>query len=171
MTGYHISAGLAGKILRVDLASGSIWTEPTAPYAERWIGGRAINSYLLLTEAPSGTRWSDPHNPLIFGSGALVGTVTVIVVQLRRLASGLCPDGQHRPVVVAWRSGQHPPSNKMESGPHTGLVGATGVTGVTAPGVRGTQAWRLASGVCPAGQHWPPATWLLRQHWPSFTAV
>jgi hypothetical protein len=43
-----------------------------------------------------------------------------------------------------------------------GLVGTVTVIVV--------QLRRLASGLCPAGQHWPPATWLFRQHWP-FTGV
>lgn len=74
MRGYDIRGGLAGSILRVDLSQGSIWTEETAKYAERWIGGRAINSYILLSEVSPETKWSDAENPLIFGAGALVGT-------------------------------------------------------------------------------------------------
>jgi aldehyde:ferredoxin oxidoreductase len=74
MAKYHIQGGLAGKILRVDLSDGRIWTEETAKYAERWIGGRAINSYILFNEIDPGTRWFDPENLLIFGAGALVGT-------------------------------------------------------------------------------------------------
>jgi aldehyde:ferredoxin oxidoreductase len=70
-----IRGGLAGKILRVDLSSEKTWTEDTEPYAREWIGGRAINSWLLLREMRSSTKWSDPENPLIFGAGALVGTL------------------------------------------------------------------------------------------------
>jgi aldehyde:ferredoxin oxidoreductase len=74
MMEHPIAGGLAGKILRVDLTSGLIRTEPTARWANRWIGGRAVNSAILFQETGPGTRWSDPRNPLIFGSGALVGT-------------------------------------------------------------------------------------------------
>ena len=74
MNPFQIRGGLAGKILRVDLSSGKIRTEETRKYAERWIGGRAINSYILLDEIDPGTKWSDPENLLIFGAGALVGT-------------------------------------------------------------------------------------------------
>jgi aldehyde:ferredoxin oxidoreductase len=70
-----IDGGLAGKILRVDLSRKKIWTEDTAPYAQRFIGGRAINSYLLLKEMDPKTKWSDPENMLIFGVGCLVGTM------------------------------------------------------------------------------------------------
>lgn len=70
-----IRGGLAGKILRVDLSREKVWTEDTAPYAERFIGGRAINSYLLLKEMKPNIKWSDPENMLIFGVGCLVGTM------------------------------------------------------------------------------------------------
>ena len=73
MTDFHIRGGLAGRILRVDLSSGEIDTMETSEYARRWIGGRAINSAILLEEVRAGTKWSDPENPLIFGAGALVG--------------------------------------------------------------------------------------------------
>jgi len=69
-----IRGGLAGKILRVDLSGGRTWTEETIRYAERWIGGRAINSFILLDEMNPNAKWSDPENLLIFGAGALVGT-------------------------------------------------------------------------------------------------
>lgn len=71
-----IRGGLAGKILRVDLTREKTWTEDTEEYARDWIGGRAINSWLLLQEMAVGTKWSDSENPLIFGAGALVGTLT-----------------------------------------------------------------------------------------------
>jgi len=72
---YKISGGLAGKILRVDIEKNKIWTEDTEKYAKRWIGGRAINSWILLNEMKPETKWSDPENMLIFGVGALVGTL------------------------------------------------------------------------------------------------
>lgn len=72
---YKIKGGLAGKILRVDLSRNKIWTEDTKKYAKRWIGGRAINTWILLNEMKPETKWSDPENILIFGAGALVGTL------------------------------------------------------------------------------------------------
>jgi aldehyde:ferredoxin oxidoreductase len=71
----QIQGGLAGRILRVDLNTGRTWTEDTEPYAREWIGGRAINSLILFDEMDRGTVWSDPENLLIFGVGALVGTL------------------------------------------------------------------------------------------------
>ena len=74
MNGYTITGGLAGKILRVDLTRGRVWTTPTETYARRWIGGRAVNSAILLHEIAPGTRWQDDKNLLVFGAGVLVGT-------------------------------------------------------------------------------------------------
>jgi len=34
--------GYAGKILRVDLSTGAVRTDPTEVYAERFLGGRGI---------------------------------------------------------------------------------------------------------------------------------
>jgi aldehyde:ferredoxin oxidoreductase len=69
-----IQGCLAGKILRVDLSQGRVWTEPTAPYAERTLGGRSTNSLIMIEEIPPGTKWNDPENLLCFAPGALVGT-------------------------------------------------------------------------------------------------
>ena len=78
----EIRGALAGKILYVDLGSGRMWTEPTAKYAKRWIGGQMLNSYLLYKEVSIGTKWSDPENVLIFGVGALVGTLVPAACRL-----------------------------------------------------------------------------------------
>ncbi|MFC1914956.1 aldehyde ferredoxin oxidoreductase family protein [Chloroflexota bacterium] len=67
--------GLAGQILRVDLTAKRVSTEPTLKYAERFIGGRVINSFILLDEMLPETKWSDPENMLIFGVGSLLGTL------------------------------------------------------------------------------------------------
>jgi aldehyde:ferredoxin oxidoreductase len=69
-----IRGALAGKILRVDLTTGKIWTEPSEPYAARTLGGRGTNSLILINEIEVGTKWDDPANLLCFGVGSLVGT-------------------------------------------------------------------------------------------------
>lgn len=76
MNTSKIRGGLAGKILRVNLDSHQITTADTEKYARRLIGGRAINSFILLDEMEPATEWSDPENMLIFGAGCLVGTLT-----------------------------------------------------------------------------------------------
>ncbi len=75
MNDFAISGGLAGRILRVDLSAAKIWTEETLAYARRFLGGRAVNSLILLDELSPEIDWSDPENPLIFGVGCLVGTM------------------------------------------------------------------------------------------------
>lgn len=70
-----IRGGIAGKILRVNLDSGEITTEDTEKYAKRFIGGRVINSFILLNEVDPKTKWSDAENMVIFGTGALGGTL------------------------------------------------------------------------------------------------
>ncbi len=72
---YDVQGGLAGKILRVDLTRGAIWSEDTLPYARKFLGGRAVNSLILLQEMSPQTKWSDPENMLIFGAGCLLGTM------------------------------------------------------------------------------------------------
>ena len=75
MNTSKISGALAGKILRIDLSSNQITTEDTEKYARRLIGGRAINSWILLNEMDPKTKWSDPENMLIFGVGCLASTL------------------------------------------------------------------------------------------------
>jgi len=66
---------LAGKILRVDLSNKKIWTVDTKKYIEKTLGGRGINSLIMLDEIDIGTKWYDPENLLCFGAGSLVGTI------------------------------------------------------------------------------------------------
>ena len=75
MNTKRILWGQAGKILRVDLSNRKISTQDTEEYAQRFIGGRTINSYIMLKEMNPTTKWSDPENMLIFGAGTLVGTL------------------------------------------------------------------------------------------------
>jgi len=67
--------GYAGNILRINLTDNKIWIELTEKYANRWIGGRAINTWILLNELNPEVKWNDPQNLLTFGVGVLVGTL------------------------------------------------------------------------------------------------
>jgi len=71
-----IKGCLAGKILRIDLSNKKIWTKETKSYAQKTLGGRGINSLIMLNEIDIGTKWYDPENILCFGAGSLVGTMT-----------------------------------------------------------------------------------------------
>jgi aldehyde:ferredoxin oxidoreductase len=66
---------LAGKILWVDLSNKRIWTEETMKYAQKTLGGRGINSLIMINKIPPNVKWSDPENLLCFGVGSLVGTL------------------------------------------------------------------------------------------------
>jgi aldehyde:ferredoxin oxidoreductase len=74
MKTYDIKGGLTGRILRIDLSTGKVWTEETKAYAGRFLGGRTLASYLLLKELDPSVKWSDPANMLIFSPGVLDGT-------------------------------------------------------------------------------------------------
>ncbi len=74
MSKFKIKGGITGKILRLNLDKEKIKVEDNV-YAERWIAGRALSSWILLNEMDPATKWSDPENYLIFGAGALIGTI------------------------------------------------------------------------------------------------
>jgi aldehyde:ferredoxin oxidoreductase len=64
-----------GRILRIDLTSERIWTEPTARYTSKFLGGRGIDVWLLYSEVKPWITPFDPANRLLFGSGTLTGTL------------------------------------------------------------------------------------------------
>lgn len=64
-----------GRILHIDLNSGKTWTEPTSRYSSKFIGGRGIDVWLLYGEIKPWITPFDPANRIIFGSGALTGTM------------------------------------------------------------------------------------------------
>jgi len=70
-----IKGCLAGKILRIDLSNKKIWIEETKSYAEKTLGGRGINSLIMVNEIAANVKWHDVENLLCFGVGALVGTM------------------------------------------------------------------------------------------------
>ena len=57
----------AGKILRVNLTTGEIKTEPlTEEMAKQYIGGIGLGIKLLMDNSIPGTDAFDPDNPLIY---------------------------------------------------------------------------------------------------------
>ncbi len=65
----------AGKLLRVDLATGAILKEEFGrEYTDLFIGGRGVASKLLYDQVPPQVAPLDPENRLIFVPGALMGT-------------------------------------------------------------------------------------------------
>ena len=69
------SFGWAGSILRVDLSTGKIAVEPSAPYVAEYFGGRGLGQQIILDEVPPSAGALDAENVLVFSAGPLVGTL------------------------------------------------------------------------------------------------
>ena len=68
-------SGYAGAILRVDLSSGRIWTEPIDDaFARTWLGGIGLGSKVLYEEVGPEIGWDHPGNRLVMATGPLAGT-------------------------------------------------------------------------------------------------
>lgn len=67
------SYGWAGKILRVNLSTGAITTEPTNPYKE-YIGGMGLANKIMYDEVPAGTDPFSPENKIVFAVGPLTAS-------------------------------------------------------------------------------------------------
>ncbi len=67
------SYGWAGKILRVNLTTGSITTEPTDPY-KAYIGGMGLANKIMYDEVPAGTEPFSPENKVVFAVGPLTAS-------------------------------------------------------------------------------------------------
>lgn len=89
--------GWCGRILRVDLDTGSVSGQETAPYARRFLGGRGIATRIYWEEVAPQVGALDPENRLIFMAGALVATgaqgatrMTVMGKSPMRMPEGFC---------------------------------------------------------------------------------
>ncbi|MEG2982693.1 MAG: aldehyde ferredoxin oxidoreductase [Raoultibacter sp.] len=69
------SYGWAGKILRVNLTTGAITTEPTEPY-KAYIGGMGLANKIMYDEVPAGTDPLAAENKVIFAVGPLTASGT-----------------------------------------------------------------------------------------------
>ena len=67
------SYGWTGKILRVNLSTGSITTQPTDPYKD-YIGGMGLANKIMYDEVPAGTKPFDPENKVVFAVGPLTAS-------------------------------------------------------------------------------------------------
>jgi len=66
----------AGKILRIDLTTTKVSTEPlNKESAKNYIGGIGLGIHLLMNNSKPGVNAFDPDNPLIFVTGPLSGTM------------------------------------------------------------------------------------------------
>jgi aldehyde:ferredoxin oxidoreductase len=64
-----------GTILRINLTDGKVVRETTSLYAEKFLGGRGINTSILYQGVGPAVKPYDPENMLIFGVGPLVGSL------------------------------------------------------------------------------------------------
>ncbi len=67
------SFGYTGSILMVDLSSGKCSRLPSAPYTEKYIGGRGVAAALYWELACDQLQAFAPENPLIFATGPATG--------------------------------------------------------------------------------------------------
>ena len=67
--------GWVGKVLKIDLTTRKVETEPTGKYVPKWIGGRALAAKLYWDEVPPGCGALDPENRIIFATGPASGTL------------------------------------------------------------------------------------------------
>ena len=65
--------GWAGKVLRVDLSTGRIWTEDTVERYKDYLGGTGIGYKVMWDEVPAGAEPYGPENRVIFASGGDFG--------------------------------------------------------------------------------------------------
>ncbi len=71
-----------GKILRVDLSTHKIVTEPSAKYVKRFLGGRGVNQWILFNELVADAAPLSPGNIITFGTGPLTGTLAPAACRL-----------------------------------------------------------------------------------------
>src|SRR5574341_1070366 len=72
--GQDLPGGYAGRILRVDLTSGRIWSHPWSPEEMRlYLGGAGLGAKILWDEVPAEAGWDHPENRLILATGPLAG--------------------------------------------------------------------------------------------------
>jgi aldehyde:ferredoxin oxidoreductase len=70
-----LPGGYMGKILRVDLTSGSLKDEhlPEEPILKKYIGGQGLASYVLLKELPLNATPFGPESVVVMMTGPLTG--------------------------------------------------------------------------------------------------
>lgn len=97
--------GFAGKVLRVDLASGRISLDDTVERYAWVLGGTGLGYQVLWEEVPAGTGPFDVANKIIFATGALAGTG--VPCNGRTAVTTLFPSCWPRPLVASGHMGGH----------------------------------------------------------------
>jgi aldehyde:ferredoxin oxidoreductase len=81
--------GYTGKILRIDLSTGKIWTDDTMPSTRISSAAKASAMKVLWDEVPAGTHPFAPENKIVFGAGPLCGSG--VPCSAGRPSSASCP--------------------------------------------------------------------------------
>ena len=70
-----LPGGYMGKLLRVDLTSGTLKDEnlPEEPILKKFIGGQALALYILINELPRATLPFDAGSSVVMMTGPLTG--------------------------------------------------------------------------------------------------
>jgi aldehyde:ferredoxin oxidoreductase len=85
----------AGRILRVNLSTGTITTEPTSDHLASSLGGRGFGQWVLFREVAPDVDAYDPRNTLTMSTGPLTGTLAPASSRLsidtkNALTGGVC---------------------------------------------------------------------------------
>ena len=104
--------GYVGKILRVDLTTGTVSKLNTMNYVPQFIGGIGLGYKLLWDEIKEGTTEWSPENVVIFTSGPCCGTP--VPTSGRAEVIGLAPQGYPIPwAAVSGFGGDFGPKMKF----------------------------------------------------------
>jgi aldehyde:ferredoxin oxidoreductase len=69
-----IPGGYTGNLLRVNLSTGKIWSQPWGPEEMReYLGGVGLGAKILYDEVGAKIHWDHPDNRLILATGPLAG--------------------------------------------------------------------------------------------------
>jgi hypothetical protein len=69
-----LPGGYTGRLLRVNLSTGKVWTEPWGPDDMReYLGGIGLGAKILYDEVGPKVHWDHPDNRLILATGPLAG--------------------------------------------------------------------------------------------------
>jgi aldehyde:ferredoxin oxidoreductase len=72
--GATLPGAYAGRLLRVDLSAGRLWSEPWSPADMRmYLGGAGLGAKILWEEVPPEVGWDHPQNRLVLATGPLAG--------------------------------------------------------------------------------------------------
>lgn len=73
-TSKPVPGGYTGKLLRVNLTTGKIWTEPWgADDMREYLGGVGLGAKILYDEVGPKVTWDHPDNRLVLATGPLAG--------------------------------------------------------------------------------------------------